>query len=124
MSEPAHGTIQRYRRGCRCDDCREANAAYSREWRKKNPKIVDNRPKAKKHGLTRYRKHGCRCTVCTGANRVAVRENIGAKARSKAKHGTRSRYVGGCRCKKCSTANKEYQQAYMRRWRARKEAQA
>ena len=25
---PEHGTRRRYQRGCRCDDCREANADY------------------------------------------------------------------------------------------------
>lgn len=28
---PDHGTRPRYNRGCRCDECRAANAAYRRE---------------------------------------------------------------------------------------------
>ena len=30
----SHGTVRGYYKGCRCDDCREANNAYNREWRK------------------------------------------------------------------------------------------
>ena len=34
IREPVHGTIYTYtRKKCRCDECREANAAYSREYR-------------------------------------------------------------------------------------------
>ena len=31
---PQHGTRSRYRNGCRCDDCRHAETAYRREYRK------------------------------------------------------------------------------------------
>lgn len=31
--EPDHGTRTRFRRGCRCDECREAENAYQREWK-------------------------------------------------------------------------------------------
>ena len=30
---PEHGTRARYVRGCRCQACRAANAAYQRGWR-------------------------------------------------------------------------------------------
>ena len=34
IREPVHGTIYTYtRKKCRCDECRAANAAYSREYR-------------------------------------------------------------------------------------------
>ena len=43
--EPVHGTIYTYtRKKCRCDECREANAAYSREYR------AGLRREAGKHG--------------------------------------------------------------------------
>ena len=31
---PQHGEYSRYRKGCRCSLCRDANNAYNREWRK------------------------------------------------------------------------------------------
>jgi len=31
---PQHGTRSRYRNGCRCDDCRHAETAYRRNYRK------------------------------------------------------------------------------------------
>lgn len=33
MTEPAHGTRARYRRGCRCLPCRSANAIYQQRYR-------------------------------------------------------------------------------------------
>lgn len=33
----AHGTRSRYVRGCRCDECRAAQAAYFREYEKRRP---------------------------------------------------------------------------------------
>ena len=36
IREPVHGTIYTYtRKKCRCDECREANRDYSREYRAK-----------------------------------------------------------------------------------------
>lgn len=32
-----------YAKGCRCPDCREANARKSREWRRRNAASVDAR---------------------------------------------------------------------------------
>lgn len=33
--EPAHGSRSRYNGGCRCQDCRDANTAYTRRWRQR-----------------------------------------------------------------------------------------
>ncbi len=45
IREPEHGTLYRYvDRKCRCDECRAANAAYSREYR------AGLRREAGKHG--------------------------------------------------------------------------
>ena len=45
IREPVHGTIYTYtRKKCRCDECREANRDYSREYR------AGLRREAGKHG--------------------------------------------------------------------------
>ena len=45
IREPVHGTIYTYtRKKCRCDECREANRDYSREYR------AGLRREARKHG--------------------------------------------------------------------------
>lgn len=33
-NQPIHGTRSRYRKGCRCDDCRRAETDYRRRYRK------------------------------------------------------------------------------------------
>jgi len=43
MADPDHGTRARYGKGCRCDPCKAANAAYSREWTARNPRQEYNR---------------------------------------------------------------------------------
>jgi hypothetical protein len=35
MTAPEHGTIARYRRGCRCESCRSANATDQREYQRR-----------------------------------------------------------------------------------------
>lgn len=34
---PGQGSYSRYSHGCRCSECREAHARYSREWVHRNP---------------------------------------------------------------------------------------
>lgn len=34
-SQPPHGTARRYERGCRCDDCRRANAERRRRYERR-----------------------------------------------------------------------------------------
>lgn len=60
-----HGTTSAYARGCRCDACRAAQAAYMREYRHRN----GSRPfRQWQHGsVTGYQK-GCRCEPCKGAH--------------------------------------------------------
>lgn len=36
IKELLHGSEGMYRKGCRCNECRAANAAYHRAWRKRN----------------------------------------------------------------------------------------
>lgn len=57
-----HGTPFAYGRGCRCDRCKAANAAYHLDWH--------NRKKAKGpwHGtIGGYTNHHCRCYECRRA---------------------------------------------------------
>lgn len=72
---PDHGTRTRYRRGCRCEDCR-------RFIREDHRRLVERGPS--KHGTdSSYRNYGCRCKACREAARVAVRERK-ARAHHKA----------------------------------------
>lgn len=52
-----------YRRGCRCDGCRDA--AISRDRERRATRVPrDDMP----HGLGRYTWPGCRCEICRAAN--------------------------------------------------------
>lgn len=62
-----HGTRARYHRGCRCDQCRAANAAYDRELRARAGLPV--------HGKRGTYTSGCRCEPCTEANREYQRKH-------------------------------------------------
>lgn len=55
-----HGTRSNYRNGCRCDQCRAANAAYDRERRA--------RAGLPNHGKRSTYIAGCRCDACKEAN--------------------------------------------------------
>lgn len=58
---PDHGTRARYHRGCRCDSCRGANAAYDRALRAKAglpdpaPVVIDDRTRPAPTGRTAAR---------------------------------------------------------------------
>ena len=41
MKDRVHGTRATYWKGCRCDECRAANAAYYREYRQRNRTAVN-----------------------------------------------------------------------------------
>lgn len=68
-----HGSASSYRNGCRCDDCRQAQAAQQ---------LTDNLRRQQRLASTEV-EHGrhstyvnwmCRCTPCREANRLACRE--------------------------------------------------
>ena len=63
-----HGTIQGYRRGCRCDQCepalRKAYATHQQRRKGMEPP---------RHGRNGYVNYGCRCPTCTAANSTAGR---------------------------------------------------
>jgi hypothetical protein len=61
-----HGIRSTYNAGCRCDECRAANAAWSAHLRARGWSV--------RHDLVGYRIYGCRCEVCTLANTEYQRE--------------------------------------------------
>lgn len=60
------GSMTKYRNGCRCEDCRKANAAHARKerarWRERG-----QLPASGAHNVSTYRNYGCRCDVCKAA---------------------------------------------------------
>jgi len=65
-AEGTHGTLSSYRY-CHCDICKEACAAYNREyhgWRKRIPA---------EHGTYSKYKSGCKCDECKEANNLYMK---------------------------------------------------
>lgn len=71
---PDHGTRARYSRGCRCDQCRGANAAYDRELRA--------RAGLPEHGKRSTYTKGCRCDPCRAANTEYQRKHYRGAAKA------------------------------------------
>ena len=93
--EPEHGTRQRYQKGCKCDQCSQANAAY-------------------KAGLQASHK------ARTQAAAKAHYEAFGTVAIPTLTHGKAStRQWKGCPCAECESAAKEANRKYKRRYLAR-----
>lgn len=67
-SAAPHGARARYRAGCRCRPCMDANAAYSR--RAHADAKVKEVPEGKHGTAYAYGHYGCRCEPCTRANSV------------------------------------------------------
>lgn len=79
MTDTDHGTVYSYRRGCRCEPCRDAkrrnkNEYYARRKARESAGLpaMSGRPKIplsqRQHGdYVTYCK-GCRCDPCTEAN--------------------------------------------------------
>lgn len=64
MTAIKHGTTGGYtNRGCRCQECRDAQAAYSRAYKARRKAAGDF-----DHGtITAYASWGCRCRSCSQA---------------------------------------------------------
>lgn len=131
------GSVAKYRKGCRCPACREANAELSRKYYKPRPRKKAEAPETEKKprvlqpcGTRAAYRRGCRCEDCKEAARAHQRlkykrrrEREGKEVmrhgskRAKAEHGTRSMYVNEhCRCDPCKDADR----AYLIEYRARK----
>ena len=67
-----HGDVRRYRQGCRCDACREANRLYHAEWRATSRRDPSRADRAGHGKPNTYRQYGCRCDACRAANSADV----------------------------------------------------
>ncbi len=74
-----HGTPYRYLKGCRCDDCRNANRIYQAELRAKWQQDPASADRAGHGKAATYRNHGCRCVSCTVANSADCAERRGRR---------------------------------------------
>lgn len=64
-TQSPHGTLDRYRWGCRCGECRAAKAEYSRELSIRKKGVYPS------HGTTTSYTRGCRCDPCKKAKSEA-----------------------------------------------------
>lgn len=113
-TEPVHGSVSTYKRGCHCRPCTAAATAA----RAKNRPAVQ--PKEIVHGSPAGYRSGCLCDLCqTYPTRAKARENAATRARrarqhqqmadglapASVKHGRFSTYrEWGCRCIPCTRA--------------------
>ena len=75
MSERQHGLTGTYQAGCRCDDCKAAQAQYARERYHARKAGDVRRPGVAEHGTrAMYATHGCRCDKCKAAEAEYRRE--------------------------------------------------
>lgn len=81
-----HGHNTCYNRGCRCDECRAAHAAFARAERlKRNPtRRRGPLPKPAVCGTTTAYQYGCRCSLCRRAVADAANERRWRKERAEA----------------------------------------
>ena len=112
---PNHGTRSEYVHGCRCIECRAAQAAYDQQrYRlKQSPELIkeyEASPLSKELTLGQYKRR-----MMTGEYRKPAH-----KVDTHLTHGTYSCYRNGkCRCDDCRHAASSYR----KRWRANKEDQ-
>lgn len=67
-----HGTLSRYVKGCRCEQCTEANRERTRARRAAH---AGTPAEEFRHGATGYTDYGCRCETCKDGHRVSCRES-------------------------------------------------
>ena len=114
MSERQHGLTATYQAGCRCEECKTAQAAYAKErYEARKRGDVRKRPAAKEHGTRPMYAGGCRCEECRAAEAAYQRKryserNGGVSRRPERQHGERRTYNAGCRCDECTAAQTAY----------------
>ncbi len=75
MSERAHGLTSTYQAGCRCDDCKRAQADYAKQRYEARKAGDVRKPGERKHGTrAMYLRGGCRCAECKAAESTYRRE--------------------------------------------------
>lgn len=71
----------RYRKGCRCDDCRAHNAARCQKLQRARCERSEQAP----HGTVgAYTNWGCRCEPCTSAHNARCRAYYQSRKKAKA----------------------------------------
>lgn len=142
-----HGTRTNYNRGCRCEECFEAQSTHNKEGKKRLAEEFKAGVREITHGtISSFVNYQCRCELCRAAYRAGwnrqyhnrkqgyVREyrepDVQEKARlrrvkevEKGKreivHGTLNAYSNyRCRCDKCKEAAALHNQEYRKRKRA------
>lgn len=88
-----HGDYRTYRKGCRCDACREDYRRQSGEDRKRRYQDPSAADRAGHGNASTYKNYGCRCRPCTHAHTAYLGAQR-AKRRAKAAFTT----VGGGSC--------------------------
>jgi hypothetical protein len=103
-----HGTSTCYRAGCRCDQCRRANAVACYHL-KRAREALSLPPGDPRHGENGYANYSCRCPVCKEGRRLVIRERAARLAPDDPRHGSASTYANhGCRCDACTEACRVY----------------
>lgn len=66
-----HGTVTRWVRGCRCDECKHAKTESSKQWRAsvRSQAATASIP----HGISGRQNYLCKCETCMQAQRSATR---------------------------------------------------
>ena len=104
-----HGTRKQYRRGCKCEACKAAEAAYKRASIARVAASGDI-----PHGTVRGYVLKCRCDACSHAKREYEAARIPGFLSAEFPHGTSVGSKYGCRCAACVAADRERINA----WRA------
>ncbi|HET6636700.1 MAG TPA: hypothetical protein VFH77_16915 [Streptomyces sp.] len=74
-----HGHRLTYSKGCRCQQCREANTAQCAEMRSRRVADPARADRAGHGKPSTYQNHGCRCEPCTAANTEKGRRQRAAR---------------------------------------------
>jgi hypothetical protein len=69
-----HGDYRTYRKGCRCDVCREDHRRQSREDRQERAKDPAAADRAGHGNASTYKNYACRCEPCTTAHSAYLAE--------------------------------------------------